>query len=62
MGKYTKNKSQRIALRQKQAIRIIHSDTVRKTIEKIKKLKILSIIKSIFINLLYPRLKLKTTP
>lgn len=62
MGKYTKNKSQRIALRQKQAIRIIHSDTVRKTIEKIEKLKILSIIKSIFINLLYPRLKLKTTP
>lgn len=61
MGKYTKNKSQRIALRQKQAIRIIHSDTVRKTIEKIEKLKILSIIKSIFINLLYPRLKLKTT-
>ena len=62
MGKYTKNKSQRIALRQKQAIRIIHSDTVRKTIEKTEKLKILSIIKSIFINLLYPRLKLKTTP
>ena len=62
MGKYTKSKSQRIALRQKQAIRIIHSDTVRKTIEKIEKLKILSIIKSIFINLLYPRLKLKTTP
>ena len=62
MGKYTKNKSQRIALRQKQAIRIIHSDTVRKTIEKIEKLKILSIIKSIFISLLYPRLKLKTTP
>ena len=62
MGKYTKNKSQRIALRQKQAIRMIHSDTVRKTIEKIEKLKILSIIKSIFINLLYPRLKLKTTP
>lgn len=62
MGKYTKNKSQRIALRQKQAIRIIHSDTVRKTIEKIEKLKILSIIKSIFINLLYSRLKLKTTP
>ena len=62
MGKYTKNKSQRIALRQKQAIRIIHSDTFRKTIEKIEKLKILSIIKSIFINLLYSRLKLKTTP
>ena len=62
MGKYTKNKSQRIALRQKQAIRMIHSDTVRKTIEKIEKLKILSIIKSIFINLLYSRLKLKTTP
>ena len=62
MGKYTKNKSQRIALRQKQAIRIIHSDTVRKTIEKIEKLKILSIIKSIFISLLYPRLKLKATP
>ena len=45
MGKYNKNKSQKFALRQKQAIRIIDNDTVRRTTGSMEKLKILNIYK-----------------
>ena len=45
MRKYKQQKLQKIALRQKEAITIIDSDIVRRTTEKMLKLKILNIYK-----------------
>ena len=58
-GSTNKTNLQKVASRQKQAIRITDSDTVRRTTEKMEKLKNL---KSSFANLSYSCLELRETP
>ena len=61
MGNTRKTNLKKIASKQRQAIRIIDSDIVRRTTKKMEKLKILNIYKIIFTNLSYSCLELITT-